>query len=208
MTPTQTNDTQWATLMKQSQQGDKNAYESLLEDITSVIKKFINKQIFIQDDCEDLVQTILIAIHESRQSFNTDQSFSKWMFAIARYKLADYYAREKKKTRIQETIDFETIKQEQADNGDSQDILNQLLSSLSNQEKEIIIFSKIYGYSLNHIANILNKSESSIKVIIHRSIKKLQKKALHKLPLHYATYSILNDIIWAVIIKGYINGQN
>tara|TARA_Y100001970_G_scaffold293364_1_gene439700 strand:- start:2533 stop:3159 length:627 start_codon:yes stop_codon:yes gene_type:complete len=203
-----TKDKQWSQLMKQVQQGNEKSYQLLLEDITVIIKKFITNKLFIKDDCDDLVQSILISIHESRQSFNTDQSFSNWFFAIARYKLADYYTLEKKRTTIKHHKELKTNQQDYSDNIEIKDELNQLLSILSEHEKQIIIFSKIHGYSLKHIASLLNKTESSIKISIHRSIKKLQKQALHTLPSHYAAYILLNKVIWSIIIKGYLHGQN
>ncbi|NWM39889.1 RNA polymerase subunit sigma, partial [Escherichia coli] len=41
------------------------------------------------DQCEDIVQDILLAVHLKRHTWDTSAPFAPWLFAIARNKLID-----------------------------------------------------------------------------------------------------------------------
>lgn len=45
---------------------------------------------------DDVVQEVLLAIHHKRSAFDETQFFLPWMYAIARYKIIDYFRRNKK----------------------------------------------------------------------------------------------------------------
>ena len=77
-------------LMQQAQLGDKNSYTRLLTVITPVLRSFIRKKLNHTQDAEDVLQEILISIHQASHTYDASRSFKKWMFAIARYRLADY----------------------------------------------------------------------------------------------------------------------
>lgn len=70
--------------------GNAAAYQAFLCDLTGHLRGFLRKRLFyLQDDVEDLVQEILLAVHNGRHTYHPDQPLTAWVHAIARYKLAD-----------------------------------------------------------------------------------------------------------------------
>jgi RNA polymerase sigma-70 factor (ECF subfamily) len=84
-------------------------------------------------DVEDLVQETLLAIHVRRHTYDPDQPFTPWVYAIARYKLIDYLRRTRASIK---NVPFEDLQQQFATHDDqlaseSSLDLNQLLERLT-----------------------------------------------------------------------------
>jgi RNA polymerase sigma-70 factor (ECF subfamily) len=66
----------------------------------------------------------------------------------------------------------------QADNQSSSEIEfseGRLLASLSTQHREVLVLTKIIGYSIAEAAEKIGISESAVKVRVHRAIRRLQQ---------------------------------
>src|SRR5262245_55602609 len=71
--------------------GDAAAYHGFLDDLSGHVRAFLRKRLFrLQDEVEDIVQEILIAVHNGRHTYRPEQPLTAWVHAIARYKLADF----------------------------------------------------------------------------------------------------------------------
>ena len=171
-------DEKYANKMRQAQQGDNKAYEALLKEITPLIAGFIYNRIGKKSDNEDILQDILIAIHRSSQTYNTQRSFKGWMFAIADHKLKDYF-RSYYRKRILTQVDFDDVKDfltndvtNDAPLGES---LIDLVDALPPKQKKIIYMMKVEGYTAKEVALAVNMSVSAVKVAAHRAYKVIGK---------------------------------
>jgi RNA polymerase sigma factor (sigma-70 family) len=81
----------FATLMRLVQAGDQHAYARLLTELVPMLQRFIRRQrAFLKpQDVEDLVQEILLSLHEVRATYDADRPFLPWVMAIARNRIAD-----------------------------------------------------------------------------------------------------------------------
>ncbi|HOB03391.1 MAG TPA: sigma factor, partial [Casimicrobium huifangae] len=74
--------------------GNQQAYVTLLSEMAKLLRGFFRKRMLsVPDDVEDVVQEVLIAIHNQRHTYDAGQPVTAWVFGIARYKLADFYRR-------------------------------------------------------------------------------------------------------------------
>src|SRR5580704_7166072 len=74
--------------------GDAAAQASMLDTLARLLRAYFGRRIGADAaDLEDLVQETLIAVHQKRYTFDETQPFTPWAYAIARYKLADYFRR-------------------------------------------------------------------------------------------------------------------
>jgi RNA polymerase sigma-70 factor (ECF subfamily) len=72
--------------------GDPNAYRSFLQALTRHLRGYLRKRLARRpDDVEDLVQEILLAVHNARHTYRADEPLTAWLHAIARYKLMDFF---------------------------------------------------------------------------------------------------------------------
>src|SRR6202166_2707920 len=72
--------------------GDAVAYRAFLDDLTGHLRGFLRKRIYyLQDDIEDVVQEILLAVHNSRHTYRPDEPLTAWVHAIAGYRLLVFF---------------------------------------------------------------------------------------------------------------------
>ncbi|WP_213777231.1 sigma-70 family RNA polymerase sigma factor [Caballeronia sp. dw_276] len=159
--------------------GDAAAYRAFLDDLTAHLRGFLRKRIYyLQDDIEDVVQEILLAVHNSRHTYRPHEPLTAWVHAIARYKLMDFFRarsrREALNDPLDETLDiFATSDEEPAD---AKRDIGKLLDQLPDRHRLPIVHVKLQGLSVTETATLTGMSESAIKVGIHRGLKALAAK--------------------------------
>src|SRR5690349_13360971 len=76
--------------MRNAQDGDRQSYELLLKEVAVVLRTFIAKRVPSSEWVEDIIQDVLIAIHQDRHTYDPGRPFSPWMYAIARHRFLDF----------------------------------------------------------------------------------------------------------------------
>src|SRR5215467_14761542 len=84
-------DQRFALLMRATQEGDRDAYARLLHDLIPLLRRAVRRQraLLKPQDAEDLVQDILLSLHEARRSHDPGRPFLPWLMAIVRNRVAD-----------------------------------------------------------------------------------------------------------------------
>ena len=170
-------------LMVAAQRGDSLSYSRLLNRVRDILTKYIRnsfRRIRIHGDeaVEDVLQEVLLAIHQKRETYNPEQFFLPWMYAIARYKAIDYLRRSKVSLRSTVSLDDEMENVEALMSLESDNHLDTeaLISQLPEKQKEVLQLVKIEGLSMEEAAKKTGYSVSNVKVTVHRAIKSLQEK--------------------------------
>ncbi len=169
--------------MRLAQQGDKQAYGHVFQQITPILRRFVGNSLNHPEDVEDVVQEILISIHRASHTYDTDRPFKTWIFTIARYRLTDHlraiYAKSGKGTDID--FDHMTYQLTSDENVtkcyEDREYLSKIMQSLPVKQRKIVNMMKIEGYSAQEVAQLMNMSESAVKVSAHRAYKILALKA-------------------------------
>lgn len=167
-------------LMRQAQKGDGESYRQVLSRVRDLLSKYIQNslrrfRISGEDAAEDVLQEVLLAIHQKRETYNPDQFFLPWMYAIARYKVIDHL-RQGKHLRNTVSLDDELENVEMLMTLDSALDADQLLGLLPEKQREVLQLVKIEGLSMEEASRKTGYSVSDIKVTVHRAIKSLQDK--------------------------------
>ncbi|MFH0843694.1 MAG: RNA polymerase sigma factor [Bacteroidota bacterium] len=126
---------------------------------------------------EDLVHTVFYRVIRYRTSFTGEGNFAKWLFRIAHNAGIDHARKTIKvhnynqelsaiRTTVYENIEME--KNEQLA------ILHQAMFRLKPDERELLVLSKIDCLKYREIAEILNLTESNVKIRVFRALKKLK----------------------------------
>lgn len=178
-------ETELSLLMRKAQDGDIASYVILLQKVQVMVKQFVDNSFtrlglrgFGGQD--DVVQEVLLAIHHKRSAFDETQFFLPWMYAIARYKIIDYFRRNKK--NVYSSISLSTEDELMAfdisvvtEFGTHYDVEN-LFNLLPEKQREILKMVKLQGFSIEEVEKKTGYSGSDIKVSIHRALKFLQQK--------------------------------
>ena len=89
-------------LMLRGLDGDQVAYRDLLEKLSRRLRAFFLRRLQgWPDDVEDLVQECLLAMHNQRHTYQSNQPLTAWVYAIARYKMIDLLRESGKKILAQ-----------------------------------------------------------------------------------------------------------
>ena len=168
----------WSRLMTGAQAGNESDYRQLLNDLADVTERFLRSRFGNYHFIEDCVQEALIAIHQARHTYDPKRPFRPWFFAIIRNKAIDFLRQQRTREKA---FDHFQREQEVLGRQDSQGysggdlIEGRLLELLPEQHKEVLVLTKVIGFSIAETAEKLGISESAVKVRVHRAIGKLRK---------------------------------
>ena len=134
-----------------------------------------------EDMAEDIVQDVLLTVHRVRHTYQPGLPVKPWLTAIATRRSIDAM---RKSGRIgaaesHDPIAIETYADPHANNeaaGESRRDLKQMMSALSPGQREALDLVKLKEMSLVEASAASGQSVSSLKVNIHRAIKKLRLK--------------------------------
>lgn len=72
--------------------GDARGYRTFLDELSAHLRGFLRRRLSqAPDDVEDILQETLLAIHNSRHTYRRGEPLTAWVYAVARYKLLDFY---------------------------------------------------------------------------------------------------------------------
>ena len=156
--------------------GDAPAYHAFLKDLSAHLRAFLRKRLVrLPDEVEDLVQESILAVHNQRHTYDTDQPLTAWVHAIAKYKLVDLLRRRASRDLLTDPLDDELDVLSFADTeaADARRDLGKLLEQLPDRQRLPIVHMKLEGLSVAETAQLTGMSESAVKVGVHRGLKAL-----------------------------------
>ena len=156
--------------------GDAVAYRAFLDQLSRHLRGFLARRLFgWPDDVEDLVQECLLAMHNQRHTYQSDQPLTAWVHAIARYKMIDLLRSKSTREALHDPIDDaqDLFADDEASPGDARRDLQTLLATLPERQREAIVRTKLEGLSVAEAASLTGMSESAVKVNVHRGLKAL-----------------------------------
>ena len=160
----------------QGLRGDAAAYHRFLKALSAHLRAYFRKRLFQRpDEVEDLVQETLLAVHNQRHTYRTDQPLTAWVHAIARYKLVDLLRARASREALTDPLDdeLEVFASSDTDAADARKDLDQLLASLPDRQRLPIVHVKLEGLSVVEAAQLTGMSESAVKIGVHRGLKAL-----------------------------------
>lgn len=154
-------------------------YRSFLTELTAHLRAYLRRRLAgLPDEVEDLLQELLLAVHNKRHTYDPKQPLTAWVQAIARYKLVDLLRRRSRTDVLHDPLDeddqfFATTTHEAAE---ARYDMAKLLQGLPDRQRLPIVYVKIEGASVADAAIRTGMSESAVKVGIHRGLKALAER--------------------------------
>ncbi|AVH39087.1 RNA polymerase subunit sigma [Pseudomonas monteilii] len=165
-------------LLLQGLTGDAVAYRAFLAALAVHVRGFLLRRLAQRPgEVEDLLQEVLLAVHNARHTYQAQQPLTAWVQAIARYKLADHYRSYARHDALHDGLeddsDLFTASEEEAAQATRD--LGKLLAQLPPRQRLPIVHVKLEGLSVEETARMTGLSASAVKVGIHRGLKALAK---------------------------------
>ncbi|MCB0337677.1 MAG: RNA polymerase sigma factor [Bdellovibrionales bacterium] len=136
---------------------------------------------------EDAAQDVFIKAFQRLSSFKGDAKFSTWLFRITRNHCIDLLRTTKRRAtdsldekRELGEIGGSVTASDQGDQLNARQTLLQVLSELSNEEREVLLLRELQGYSYEEIADITGNSLNSLKGKLKRVRAKVLKISRHQ----------------------------
>ena len=155
-------------------------YRQAIDQHRQRIFSFAHYSLRTREDAEDVTQEVFIKLWRHWQKIDHSK-LGAWLMRVAHNAVIDHVRRHK--TARGQVDDYAEV-DEQAGGEDQSDTVDQetfkrqlmeVIKSLDDPFRSIIIMRDIQGMSYAEIQNSLDMSESQVKVYLHRSRRKLRE---------------------------------
>ena len=163
-------DDRWGVMMVAARDGDDQAYDMLLRELTSWLQRYFRRRL-TPSASDDATQEVLLAVHNRRYTYEVKAAFLPWVATIARHKWMDCLRRQYRETELDPDAVF--LVEDHGAAIRSRIVLGDLIERLRPAQAEVVRLVKIEGASILEAAAVTGQSPSLVKVNIHRALKKL-----------------------------------
>lgn len=162
-------------LVSAAKQGDAESFGRLYDGHIKPIYDFIFYKTLNKEIAEDITSTVFMKAWKNIAQCQVE-SFSAWLYAIARRAVSDYYRQKKENIDIDDCWDLADPVDVlmNIENNLQMEIIKEELQKLSSQDREIIIMRFWLGLSFQEIAASLNKKEGAVKMALSRALKEMR----------------------------------
>ena len=158
---------------------DPQAFSQIYDLYVTPIYRFIYFKVSTRQDAEDLTSEAFLKVWQ--YITNTDEKIENiraLIYRIARNLVIDFYRAKSKRDLTQDLEILETIPDVR-----QQSLLSDIdvkiemknvevvLRKMKDDYREVIILRYIEEFSISDIANVLNRSKGSVRVLVHRALK-------------------------------------
>lgn len=156
--------------------GDKASFEELIIRHKDKIIYFLQRYVRDLFIAEDLAQDVFVYLLIHKENYNFDYSLKTYLYTIAKSKAINYLKRERRIVALDEGQIYELEElEEKIFEKERKENLKGAIKKLKLEYQSAIYLADIEELSYREIGKVLNKTESNVKVLIHRSRKALEK---------------------------------
>jgi RNA polymerase sigma-70 factor, ECF subfamily len=169
----------WSKLMALAQDGDRQAYRTLLQDVTPYLRSIAARCFKQPSEVEDAVQDVLLTIHTVRHAYDPSRPFGPWLVAIANRRFIDRLRRETrvKAREIALSTEHETFPESQTNldyEASEEAALAEAIGRLPLEQRQAVTMLKLKEMSLKEASAMSGRSIAALKVATYRAIKNLR----------------------------------
>ncbi len=156
-------------------EGDQSAIGSLYDEIKTDVFAYALSKVKNRFDAEDIMQDTFVNVYKYARQYVPKNKPMAWIITIEHNLIKRYFALRNRTVQIDEKVmqmaDDVSIEGVSVNNA----YLKQLLSSLSEEEREIITLHVVSGLKHREIAMLTDKPLSTVLSQYNRAIKKLKQ---------------------------------
>lgn len=147
--------------------GNQLDIESIWQAYRAKLKGFLHSKVSNPDDVDDLLQEILIKIHQHVGTLNTEEKLKPWLFTIARNVIIDFYRQQGRRRDLTED-DLWYESGSILDQHPLSDCIEPIIKGLPSDVAMLLIAVDLEGKSQKKCAQELGISYSALKSRVQR----------------------------------------
>ena len=172
----------------QARDGSRRAFEQLIDCYQGDVFRLIYYRIQSRMDAEDLTQDVFVRAYRSISRIREPLKFRGWLYRIAINRVYDYLRKKKVRSIFKSSDEGPEVQPVTTDLQDTPEALEQVLKEdfwrhieriakkLPKMEREVFMLRFMDNLNISEIAQILKKSESTIKTHLYRALAKFKKE--------------------------------
>jgi len=183
--PVKQPDTAEAELVRQLQEGNETTFRKFVDRYGPRIYRLAYGIIHNLEDAEDIAQEVFAKVYLSINRFQSRSSLYSWVSRIAINECYTYLRRKRPTYECQCPDGTpSTIMQNIADQQPradlvtmQRDFINKLLTHVSEEERVLLVWKELEGFSIEELCEMTGLNESTIKVRLFRARQRLARAA-------------------------------
>ena len=165
------------TILVSSAQRDPAEFAALYDRFFRPIYHYLYSRVASAVEAEDLTAQTFLAALETLPRYHHRGHFAAWLFTIARNKARDFYRNGAPLTQLDENHPDESDDPlSQAAHSDQLEQLADLVSTLEENEQELIRLRCVSNLSFAEIGVCLGRKEDTVKKTFYRLLARLQRQ--------------------------------
>lgn len=160
-------------LIKKAQKGDKDAFETIIKTYQKELYKIAKIRLNSIEDIEDVIQETIFSAYKSINKLKDSSKTKSWLITILINKCNDYYKRKNNNISLEDIEADKYIPSSTQINSTIE--FDNLMSLLNKDERTVLVLYYSEGYKTNEIGNMLNINDSTVRNIMQRAKKKIEK---------------------------------
>jgi len=167
-------------LIRKALHGNENAWVKLVKRYEKRIYNYSLRMTGATDEAMDLVQEVFLSVYRNLPNYRGDGVFQAWLFKIASNRCTDFLRRRNNNPLANLiTTDTETLHSTQSAEEEIQRLegnknIMKMLSSLSNEQCQIIELKLFQNMTFNEIEGFTGLSANTAKTRFYSALKSLK----------------------------------
>ena len=169
-------------IISQIRQGDTDAFARIYDEYVEPIYRFVFFKVSSAEVAQDLTSEAFTKVFQYIVSTSKKiKNIKAFIYRVARNTVIDHYRkRSDESLPVEGEVEIQIEDQsqpleEQLDQRLALEAFHRAVETLKDDWQEIVQLRYIEGYSNSEIAVIVEKSEGSVRVILHRALKELKR---------------------------------
>jgi RNA polymerase sigma-70 factor (ECF subfamily) len=175
------------SLITQAQNGNINAFRQIVEEHKKMVYYLSYDLTGNREDAKDLSQDVFIKVFQSFQSFRSAAKFSSWLYRIT---VNEFISLKRKKNYLIRKNQLPILEKDMETNFTADQVnmdqevessllqirIRKALNRLTRKERAVFILRHYHDLKLDDIGKSLKLSTGTVKSLLFRTVKKLQKQ--------------------------------
>lgn len=172
--------------LKKTQSGDKKAFKDFYNHYSPFVWRIAFKMGQNEDIAREIFQETFIRIHASLKKFRAESALSTWIYRIV-YNAANNCLSKVTRLKMNEPIDDSLAGSYRSDTYDEREMMDRILSTLTPQERFLLIAREVDAVSFEELASITAESSGSLRTRLSRLKEKIREQ--------FTTAPILKEVV-------------